>query len=126
MNDPTPLEVALALRQAAEDIIHIDFPRAYHASARDAHDAPCAPHSDEAVAWCAIGQTCRILGVRSIFETQIAIDKQSINWTTYYCNLIATPFDRGATREAAMRMREIAGLIENAIPVTEPVELQHA
>lgn len=149
----TLLDVACALRSAADDIIQPLFPRCYGTLARTEPgrckptipDEPSGdptqrdPNDPAAKAWCASGRvlyylgfhgTSSLLGVPGLRHiTAPSFDQSRTNEdaATAITRLWVT-FDTGATREAAYRMRAIARSIETAIPVAQPArqEAQHA
>lgn len=149
MNAPkTTLDVAIALRQAAEDIVKPSFPRCYGELATDADNHDTNPNDPAAVAWCATGRVLHLLGFESTQDllnrdlglSKINAPKYGDEWgkrgkksepgsqdVPFAIQALWVPFDAKQTHEAAYRMRRIADAIEAAIPtLAAERELQRA
>lgn len=135
----TALDVAFALRAAADDIQNDAFPRSYGFYARatadpDRHDdgSECPPNAPEAMSWCALGRYCYHLDVERPQEAARMIGRSA--YLLKQLHQLGDPkvatgvwpaWDRKMPHEAAARMREIARNIETYVTELEAPTRAH-
>lgn len=120
MTDPTALEIAAALRSAAEFCRDPDSSKVHFQPARSADGRGVPPCSPEATGWCALGYAAKALGLGHetgdmIYATfhKVGVDVDTI-WPV---------FDDERYEEAANVLECAAAVIEDTIPTTTPARI---
>jgi hypothetical protein len=117
MSDPTPLEIAAALRSTAEWIRDPQSPR-YNGGAycvdddeNNYHD----PNAPEATKWCAVGYFAKIINAADIPAAERLIPKEELRQ-------IWRAFDLRHFELSASGMEAVASALEASIPTQQTAE----
>src|SRR5258706_15896703 len=106
---PTPLEVAAALRSAAEFCRDPDSPKAQHIWAKTANGVPTWANAPDAVSWCALGWACRQLEIQA--PTELPLDARDIT------GIFDFAFNYGDFEPAALACERAAAKLEASLPL---------
>lgn len=122
MTEPTPLEVAAALRATADFCRAPHSAKAHGTEAKNAKGDDVSPLSPDAVSWCAIGHIRRELRIECGDAAEsLFVATEAVGMRGQACNLFLA-FDRGVIEEdgyeeAAAMLEARAVEIEDALPV---------
>lgn len=117
MTNPTPLEIAAALRSTAEFCRQPDSPKTQGRYACDALGNECDPEGPTAANWCAVGW----------FSKEVGLDLNAAEDILPPCR-ITRMFDNGYHCDVAAVLDDQAAQIEAGIPTQarQPAEQREA
>lgn len=125
MTDPTPLEIAAALRSAAEFCRGPEDLKCHGTEAKNARGDDCSPLSPQAKTVCAIGFIRRRLHIVARPDREsLFVATELVGMRGQACDLFMA-FDKGWYETAASMLDERAAELEASIP-THPATQREA